>query len=336
MKFIKYLFFALLGIFGVYLLICLFGDKTMKASESITMKGTPIMAYEEVVSYKNWTWSPWKFHDTTIIETLSGPDAGIGARSSWTSENSGSGFQEIIEAEPGKRLKMKMNYGMETNYSAQFFFEAVGDSTKVTWTFDEAETPFIGRGYMTIANMQKTTSNMFKEGLKMLKDKVESKKPSAPSVEIEMVDIPETWYVGKKFMQVHTDQIDSSMYAGAFGELMGLIGGPQNMTGAPMSIAHNYSEQTHTMDLEIALPIAAKMEVPAGFNCASIPAGKCAKYVHVGSYDATPEAWGKFMGALMASGTAKPRWSGYEIYVNDPGTVKDPAQYITWLMQPVE
>jgi effector-binding domain-containing protein len=155
-------------------------------------------------------------------------------------------------------------------------------------------------------------------------------------VEIEMVDIPETWYVGKKFMQVHTDQIDSSMYAGAFGELMGLIGGPQNMTGAPMSIAHNYSEQTHTMDLEIALPIAAKMEVPAGFNCASIPAGKCAKYVHVGSYDATPEAWGKFMGALMASGTAKPRWSGYEIYVNDPGTVKDPAQYITWLMQPVE
>jgi effector-binding domain-containing protein len=188
---------------------------------------------------------------------------------------------------------------------------------------------------MTIANMQKTTSNMFKEGLKMLKDKVESKKPSAPSVEIEMVDIPETWYVGKKFMQVHTDQIDSSMYAGAFGELMGLIGGPQNMTGAPMSIAHNYSEQTHTMDLEIALPIAAKMEVPAGFNCASIPAGKCAKYVHVGSYDATPEAWGKFMGALMASGTAKPRWSGYEVYVNDP-TTTTPDKYETWLMQPIE
>jgi hypothetical protein len=40
-------------------------------------------------------------------------------------------FKKLVEAEPGKHLKMKMNFGMETDFSAQFHFEAVGDSTKL-------------------------------------------------------------------------------------------------------------------------------------------------------------------------------------------------------------
>jgi len=34
--------------------------------------------------------------------------------------------------------------------------------------------------------------------------------------------------------------------------------------------------------------------------------------------------------------THKPRWSGYEVYANDPTTVKSPSEIETWLIQPVE
>jgi len=40
------------------------------------------------------------------------------------------------------------------------------------------------------------------------------------------------------------------------------------------------------------------------------------------------------MGAIMPKHL--PRWSGYEVYVNDPSMVKDESELITWIMQPIE
>ncbi|MDZ4751428.1 MAG: SRPBCC family protein [Flavobacteriales bacterium] len=290
MKFVKYLFLAVLGIFGVYLVICLLGEKSMKAEESVMMKGTPDMAYEEVVSYKNWTWSPWKTSDSTIVETLSGPESGVGARSSWTSENSGDGYQEIVEAVPGKSLKMTMNFGMQDNFSARFLFEQVGDSTKTTWFFDEAPTPFLGRGIMTMMNMNKTMSNMYKLGLKMLKDKVESKKPAESAAIYEIVDVPEIWYVGKTFKGMVPGPGDAELFSKTYAEIVELIGGPQNIGGSFLSIAHNYNDTTKSMDLEIAVPVTSKIDVKGDYRYSNIPAGKCAKYLHKGSYDSTPDS----------------------------------------------
>jgi len=88
------------------------------------------------------------------------------------------------------------------------------------------------------------------------------------------------------------------------------------------------------MDLEIAVPVAAEMKVPAGLTCVQIPAGKAAKHVYHGPYEESGKAWQPFMDELMK--THKPRWSGYEVYANDPTTVKSPSEIETWLIQPVE
>jgi effector-binding domain-containing protein len=48
----------------------------------------------------------------------------------------------------------------------------------------------------------------------------------------------------------------------------------------------------------------------------------------------TEKAWPPYYDEVLKK--YKPRFSGYEVYANDPAEVKSPQELITWLMIPVE
>jgi len=337
MKFLKYLLYALVGLFVVYLILCAAGPKKMEVAESMTMNASPSAIWEEIADFSHWNqWSPWHKLDPNMKSTITGNPGEVGHGQSWVSSDGsvGTGSQKFSEVRTNEFLKSEMHFNGDTTHAAYASFTLTpdGEGTKVTWSMD-GETPFMFRGMAMVMGMNKIIAEEYKKGLTDLK-KIADAKPKGESVAFEIIDLQDQWYVGKMFAGVSETAIDSSMFSSSYMEIGKAIGGMEKMAGMPISISHNYNPTEHKMDLEIALPVAAEMKMAEGLNCGKIPAGKAAKYVYKGSYAGTPAAWGAFMAALTKE--HKPRWSPYEVYANDPETVKNPDEFITWLIVPIE
>ncbi len=332
MRFLKVFLLLLLAIVAAYLVFCIMGPKDLNLSKSVTIGASPSAVFEEIRDFARWkSWSPWALRDSAMSNEYEGEPGTVGHLQRWESRTEGSGTQTILEVRVNEFIRTELQFKdwSESSFS-NWLIEPAGDSTRVTWTMEGGELPFMIRGLAAIMGMRSGIEKDYADGLNNLKSVVESR----PAINMEIVDISDTWYIGKR-MQVNMKEIDSSMYANTYGELMDAIGGPRNMAGMPMTISHEVNMETGEMDMEIAIPIAAQMAAPAGFSVGMIPGGRCAKYVFTGPYDQTGGAWSSFMEAVLRS--YKPRWSGFEIYANDPAEVgNDPSRYITWLMQPVE
>lgn len=337
MKILKYLLYFLVIVVVIYFIMCLMGPKKMSSSRSIQINATPSAIFEEIDDFNNWNgWSPWHKMDPGMTSTITGNPGEVGHKQAWQSQNGkvGNGSQTFIEVTPNEYIKSEMHFMSEDSPPAfaEFKLQPEGEGTKVTWSMD-GDASFFMRGMMLAMNMEKMLGETFDSGLKDLKTIAEAKPKESP-VAYEVVDMPAQWYVGKRIDGVSEDAIDSSIYSNAYAEIGKAIGGMDKVTGMPFSIAHNYSEETHKMDLEIALPVAAEMKPASGLTCAMVPAGKSAKYVYHGPYKNIGMEWGKFMGVVMKE--HKPRWSPYEVYANEPMNAKSPEEIETWLIQPIE
>jgi hypothetical protein len=81
-------------------------------------------------------WSPWAARDKDMVYSFSGPPAGKGARMTWKSDEFGEGSQEIIESEPGKLVKVALDFGAEGGGTSFYRLTPKGAGTRVTWGFD--------------------------------------------------------------------------------------------------------------------------------------------------------------------------------------------------------
>jgi effector-binding domain-containing protein len=333
MRFLKIFLLIILAVVAAYIVFCFLGPKDFNISRSVTVGTAPGAVFGEVADFSKWnSWSPWNLADTAMQRAYAGEPGTVGHKNEWVSESQGSGSQEIVEVRPGEFIRTELRFKGwdEPNYS-NWLFEEAGDSTRVTWTMEGSEIPFFFRGLMMIMGGRSMLEKDYETGLANLRSVAEA---LPRGILIEIVSIEDTPYVGRRF-SMNVSQIDSALYAKTFGELIGAIGGPQNIAGMPLSITHRYDQATGDMEFEIAVPVAPGMAAPAGFTAGTIPAGRCARHVFTGPYAKSGEAWGQFMPAVMSQ--HKPRWSAYEVYANDPADVNlDPSQYITWLMQPVE
>jgi hypothetical protein len=158
---------------------------------SVVINAQPAAIYEELISFKNInTWSPWMKLDPSMKHSYEGPEAGVGARMNWDSEdpNVGKGSQWILEAEENKRVKSGMNFGgMDGNFVAEFTLEPAPEGTKVTWTYDGdvSNTPTMNAAFGKFfgAFTDSMLGPSYEEGLNNLKQRVENKPQPEPQQE---------------------------------------------------------------------------------------------------------------------------------------------------------
>jgi len=104
---------------------------------SVVVHTQPAAIFWQINSFRNFSkWSPWMGQDPNTKTTLEGPESGVGAKMSWTSEKLGNGSQWIIESEENKHIKTGMSFDMEGAYTSDLYLEPVVGGTKVTWTYD--------------------------------------------------------------------------------------------------------------------------------------------------------------------------------------------------------
>ena len=109
-----------LKIFLAILIVCVVGivgygytlPAEYRVERTLEISAPPVQVFNVVNDFKTWdAWSPWVANDPTVKTTVSGPENGVGATSSWASENSGSGSQTITISESPSRIETALDFG---------------------------------------------------------------------------------------------------------------------------------------------------------------------------------------------------------------------------------
>jgi carbon monoxide dehydrogenase subunit G len=156
-------------VFGVGVFL----PKDFRVERSIEIDAAPEVVFDEVDALAKWSaWSPWLARDPSIQNTYSGPEWGVGATVSWTSEKSGSGRQTITKSERPTRIETELDFGEMGKPSADWTFEPSGGRTKVTWGLSGEAVGPLG-GYFA-KMMDGWVGKDYEDGLQRLKQHIES------------------------------------------------------------------------------------------------------------------------------------------------------------------
>jgi effector-binding domain-containing protein len=106
------------------------------------------------------------------------------------------------------------------------------------------------------------------------------------------------------------------------GELFSVVMWPQGrnvrVVGPPMAIYHDEEYKEKDATVEMAIPIAGRLEVDESVEIKTIPSMKVMSAIHKGPYDQVGAAWGRLFKYLEQKGI-HPAGKARELYLNDPG-----------------
>ena len=171
----------------VFLVVVALQPNDYRVTRSATMNAAPATVFAEVNDFHRWeAWSPWAKLDPNAKATFEGPEAGEGAKFSWSGNDKvGAGTQTIVESKPDERVHFRLDFEkpMKDTCDADFTFKPQGDQTLVTWSM-WGKKNFAGKAFCLFMDMDKYLGGEFEKGLASLKGIVEKPgeaTPAAPS-----------------------------------------------------------------------------------------------------------------------------------------------------------
>ena len=150
-----------------------FLSKDFAVERSIEISASPEDVFDRVNALRTWSaWSPWLARDPSIVNTYSGPEAGLGATVTWMSEKSGDGKQTITLSERPKRIETALDFGDMGQPNAYWTFEPSGEGVRVTWGLTGTTSGPLG-GYFA-KMMDGWVGADYEDGLARLKEVLEA------------------------------------------------------------------------------------------------------------------------------------------------------------------
>ena len=181
MKFI--ILFISIILLGLIIYTLLQPDR-FRVSRSIVVNVSPQQIFPQIDNLRNFNqWNPWAKMDPKSKETFDGPDHGVGAKMSWEgSPKVGKGSMTITEVRSNEYVQCEMKFiePMAAVHTAEFNLhkDAANDVTTVTWSLS-GENGFFGKLMSLIFSQDKMIGEPFEQGLKELKERLESETASA-------------------------------------------------------------------------------------------------------------------------------------------------------------
>ena len=322
MKALKIIGITLFTVIVLYAMVALLAPKSFDVKRKIVVNASSELVFKQVNSFKNWErWSPWIKKDSTIKNTYSGPEEGVGNKMTWTSKKSGNGSMEIIESKPATYIRNQLQFGGMTPFESHFEFKPVDGGTEVSWT----DTGSFGLLWAPI-NMfaDKMMGPDFEAGLQNLKKQVEST-PLWKLGEYKIEELSE-----QSILSV-LDSCPAAEIGNKLGPLYGEIGAVMNknklqMTGPVM--AYYYSFDPDKVVMEAAIPVAKQIKGEGRVIGKTTPKTKVLTVSFFGDYKYLSQAMPLVIAHMKAN---KLEWNGVEseAYVTDPTTVKEKIQVET-------
>lgn len=139
MRFLRNLVVGLIGLVVILAAAAFLLPRHQIVERQIAIAAPPEAIFPLVNSLQRGEdWSPWLVHDPETVIEYSGPEAGVGAAMSWSSENPqvGSGSQEITESVENQLVRTALDFGDMGQAEAWFQLREEADGTLLTWGLD--------------------------------------------------------------------------------------------------------------------------------------------------------------------------------------------------------
>lgn len=162
---------VLLVVVGVLVYAATLPDQ-FRLERTALVQAPPEKVFGQVSDFRKWTaWSPWEGIDPALKRTYSGAESGKGAAYAWEGNSKvGSGRMEIVEALPGNKLSIKLDFlePFEAHNTAEFEFTPSASGTQVRWAMF-GPSPYVSKLMGLVFNMEKMVGGQFEQGLANLK-----------------------------------------------------------------------------------------------------------------------------------------------------------------------
>lgn len=139
MKLLKKIIFVIIAIVVLGLIMGLFMEDKFSVSKSVVVDLSSEEVFDYLKNLKNQDeYSVWNMKDPNMEKAYEGTDGEVGFIAKWDSDNKdlGSGEQEIVAIENGKRIDFKLRFKepFEAENDAYILTESIGENrTKITW-----------------------------------------------------------------------------------------------------------------------------------------------------------------------------------------------------------
>jgi len=147
---------------------------TYQVQRSISLAAPPDAVYGAVVDFNRWErWSPWARLDPRQKTTVVGE--GVGAVYTWSGDDKvGAGRMTIVEAVPGSRVGIKLEFLRPFESTSETSFQVVPDGagSRLTWSM-KGTNGYVARAMSIFMDMDKLIGPDFEKGLASLKAEVE-------------------------------------------------------------------------------------------------------------------------------------------------------------------
>ncbi len=119
-------------------------------------------------------WSPFAKGDPKMTIVYDGPEAGVGAGSSWDSPQMGKGRMTVSDVKPNREVGLKLEFlsPLRATNRGLFTLAPDGEVTRVTWRM-EGQNGFVQKAFGLFMNMDKMVGGEFEKGLASLKTMAE-------------------------------------------------------------------------------------------------------------------------------------------------------------------
>jgi effector-binding domain-containing protein len=323
MKLLKRLLVTFLSLCLVYIGLCFLGPKSFEAKNELSIAAPINMVFDQIIDLNTWAeWSPWLRQDSTMEVSYGDQMIGVGASYSWKSEESGNGSLEISDAKYPTNIQSKMRFDDWNGISYSFWDLSIDENnmTNLIWHL-ETDLPisFLVRGIMLLNGSQKKLEEGLQKGIIQLKQKIENKYASNPSVVQKMDMIDRTFVIQKD--SVKFEQIEA-FYKEHLGFLAtAAMTKDVAMDGMPCGLFYSWNTASQISEMAAAIPVDEVFDInPGSFE--TMDGGHLLYVDHFGPYSQLKTAHQKLSGFIQEN-DLKLRMPIIEEYMNDPTLVND-------------
>ena len=329
MKALKYLGLGIGGLIVLAFVIGFFLPQHIHVERSAVIGMDQSTMYAYLQNPKNFMdWSPWNEVDPSIEVKYFGPETGVGAGYSWTSEDPmvGEGTWTIARSEPMSKIEVDIKFGEDGGGLSTYKLEPSGEGTKITWMMD-SDMGFwpIGRYFGLM--IESSLPPMYERGLVLL-DSVVAAMPRGTVDKIEEQTTPGFAMLSMR-EKVSTDNI-GDMLGRSYGAIVSYVNEKGLQMSAPPFAIYHYWPMSGKgeADVEAAIPIAEPEAGNDVVNGTIFPGGNIVVAYFYGPFEATEQAhtalhkWAEENGKTLGE-------VPWEVYVTDPQNEPDPAKWLT-------
>ncbi|MCF2876562.1 MULTISPECIES: SRPBCC family protein [unclassified Tenacibaculum] len=341
MKILKYILLLIVAVIAIGLIYVSTYSGSYDVSRSKVIKAPIAHAFNTVNDLKTWEkWGPWHDEDSTIVVTYGEKTVGVGASDSWTSKD-GPGKMETVALVENKSIDQKISFMDNEPGDIYWNFEEVAEGTKVTWGMKAEKSPFVFKMFAALTGgWDNMLGPMEEKGLDNLEKVLLETIPATPKFtigEISTKEVSEKIFIGfpHKIKINHEEMTRLFMQdlpkAGIHAAKSGLKLGDYT----PGAVFSKYDEKSGETEFYIGLLLNKDLAPATGMKVVKLPAGNSLVISKFGNYGEGDYDAHTKIGNYLKENNLTQKWPIWELYVNDPSTVK-PTEIQTDIYYPIE